>query len=178
MIDLLGKTWVSTAPYLRKKQDPLGGNLFIYTRAAKALLQIPSVSQTKKLPGVVLFHQNMRGRFTSVIQQPFAVQDVEFTVVGFDPDPADAGTKARLLSTSSQTAEWPCRLMPKAIHVTLHKNRSPWMYFLDLDDVSFYRFELYFYKFWWNLDFPRVSPFLVIDLCWGYLRWTHISPWG
>ena len=91
----------------------------------KALLQIPSVSQTKKLPGVVLFHQNMRGRFTSVIQQPFAVQDVEFTVVGFDPDPADAGTKARLLSTSSQTAEWPCRLMPKAIYVALHKNRSP-----------------------------------------------------
>ena len=88
----------------------------------------------------------MRGRFTSVIQQPFAVQDVEFTVVGFDPDPADAGTKARLLSTSSQTAEWPCRLMPKAIYVTLHKNRMPGMYFLDLDDVSFYTSELYFFK--------------------------------
>ena len=82
-------------------------------------MQVPSVSHTKKLPGVVLFHQNMRGRFTTLIQQPFAVQDVEFTIVGFDPDPADAGTKSRLLSTSSETAEWPCRLMPKAIYVKI-----------------------------------------------------------
>ena len=77
------------------------------------------VSQTKKLPGIVLFHHNMRVRFTTTIQQPFAVQDVEGTVVGFDPDPADDGTKSRLLSTSSRTAEWPCRLMPKAIYVKI-----------------------------------------------------------
>ena len=70
----------------------------------------------------------MRGRFTTLIQQPFAVQDVEFTIVGFDPDPADAGTKSRLLSTSSQKAEWPCRLMPKAIYVAPRKNRPPWGY--------------------------------------------------
>ena len=85
----------------------------------KELLQIPNVSQTKKLPGIVLFHHNMRVRFTTTIQQPFAVQDVEGTVVGFDPDPADGGTQSRLRSTSSQTAEWPCRLMPKAIYVKI-----------------------------------------------------------
>ena len=44
---------------------------------------------------------------------------MEFTIVGFDPDTADVGTKSRLLSTSSQTAEWPCRLMPKAFGMFL-----------------------------------------------------------
>ena len=115
----MGKTWVSRAPYPRKNRILWRVHLLIYTRVDKALLQVPSVSHTKKLPGVVLFHQNMRGRFTTLIQQPFAVQDVEFTIVGFDPDPADAGTKSRLLSTSSETAEWPCRLMPKAIYVKI-----------------------------------------------------------
>ena len=85
----------------------------------KQLLQVPNISQTKKLPGVVLFHLNMRVRFTTTIQQPFAVQDVEATVVGFDPDPNDHGLKARLQATSSQTAEWPCALMPHAIYVKI-----------------------------------------------------------
>ena len=70
------------------------------------LLQIANVSQTKRLPGIVLFHQHMRMRFTTTIQQPFGVQDVECTVVGFDPDPADTSLQARLLSTSTPTAEW------------------------------------------------------------------------
>ena len=83
------------------------------------LLQIPNVSQTKRLPGIVLFHQHMRMRFTTTIQQPFAVQDVECTVIGFDPDPADTSLQARLLSTSTPTAEWTCKLMPKAIYVKL-----------------------------------------------------------
>ena len=40
-------------------------------------------------------------------------------MVGFDPDPADEGTKARLRSTSSQTAKLTCRLMRKAIYVKI-----------------------------------------------------------
>ena len=84
------------------------------------LLRIPSIQKTKRLPPVVLFHLGMRMRFTTTIQQPFAVQDVEGTVVGFDPDPADLTTKARLHThATSHAAEFACPLMPKAIYVKL-----------------------------------------------------------
>ena len=63
--------------YVQAVDEPLGSAPNTSTGDFyKALLQVPNVSQTKKLPGVVLFHQNMRGRFTTLIQQPFAVQDV------------------------------------------------------------------------------------------------------
>ena len=45
------------------------------------LLRIPSLQKTKRLPPVVLFHVGMRVRLTTTIQQPFAVQDVEGTVI-------------------------------------------------------------------------------------------------
>eukprot|EP00959_Pyramimonas_sp_CCMP1952_P375125 7856180-Pyramimonas_sp.AAC.1 len=62
----------------------------------------------------------MRVRLTTTIQQPFAVQDVEGTVVGFDLDPADLATETKLRSPSaSHTAEFACPLMPKAIYVKL-----------------------------------------------------------
>jgi len=84
------------------------------------LLRVSSIQKTKRLPPVVLFHFGMRVRLTTTIQQPFAVQDVEGTVVGFDPDPADFGAKARLRSPSrSHAGEFVCRLMPKAIYVKL-----------------------------------------------------------
>ena len=53
------------------------------------LLKIPSLSSTKRLPGVVLWHHGMRMRFTTTLQQPFAVQDVECTAVGFEQDSKD-----------------------------------------------------------------------------------------
>ena len=84
------------------------------------LLRIPSIQKTKRLPPVMLFHYGMRVRLATTIQQPFAVQDVEGTVVGFDADPADSTTKARLhFPATSHTAEFVCSLMPKAIHVKL-----------------------------------------------------------
>lgn len=84
------------------------------------LLRIPSIQKTKRLPPVVLFHYGMRVRLTTTIQQPFAVQDVEGTVVGFDPDPADLTTKTRIRSpAAAHTAEFACPLMPKAIYVKL-----------------------------------------------------------
>ena len=51
----------------------------------EGLLRIPSIQKTKRLPPLVLFHLGMRVRLTTTIQQPFAVQEVEGTVVGFDP---------------------------------------------------------------------------------------------
>ena len=53
------------------------------------LLKIPSISTTKRLPAVVLWHQGMRMRFTTTLQQPFGVQDVECTVVAFEPGDND-----------------------------------------------------------------------------------------
>jgi hypothetical protein len=90
------------------------------------LLRITSIQKTKRLPPVVLFHYGMRVRLTTTIQQPFAVQDVEGTVVGFDPDPADLATRTRLRSSAaSHTAEFACSLMPKAIYVKLDECDLP-----------------------------------------------------
>ena len=84
------------------------------------LLRIPSIQKTKRLPPVVLFHLGMRIRLTTTIQQPFAVQDVEGTVVGFDPDPVDFTTTARLMpAASSHEGNFVCPYMPKAIYVKL-----------------------------------------------------------
>ena len=84
------------------------------------LLRIASIQKSKRLPPVVLFHYGMRVRLTTTIQQPFAVQDVEGTVVGFDPDPADHATKSRLRSlATSHAAEFACPMLPKAIYVKL-----------------------------------------------------------
>jgi len=89
-------------------------------RCYEDMLRIPSIQKTKRLPPAVLFHLGMRVRLTTTIQQPFAVQDVESTVVGFDPDPADSITTTRLRAqASSHAGDFACRLMPKAIYVKL-----------------------------------------------------------
>ena len=82
------------------------------------LLQIPSLSTTKRLPGVVLWHHGMRMRFTTTLQQPFAVQDVECTVVGFEPDDKD---KHAHVAADAQHChgEHVCEFMPKAIYVKI-----------------------------------------------------------
>ena len=90
------------------------------TKAAffEELLQIPSLSTTKRLPAVVLWHHGMRVKFTTTLQQPFAVQDVEGTVVGFEPDDKDDDAKAALDAQHCQ-GEHVCALMPKAIYVKI-----------------------------------------------------------
>ena len=84
----------------------------------RQLLRIPSIQTTKRLPGTVLFHVGMRMRFTTTLQQPFAVQDVDCTVVGFDPDDSD---KAAQVEVDSQcgSGEYACTYMPKAIYVKI-----------------------------------------------------------
>ena len=82
------------------------------------MLRVHSLSQTKRLPGVVLFHHGMRMRLTTTIADaaPFAVQDVECTVVGFDVDAADSINSS--LRTAAST-EMLCTRLPKAIYVKL-----------------------------------------------------------
>ena len=82
------------------------------------LLKIPSLSSTKRLPAVVLWHHGMRMKFTTTLQQPFAVQDVECTVVGFEPDDIDHDSKAAIDAKHCQ-GEHVCEFMPKAIYVKI-----------------------------------------------------------
>lgn len=82
------------------------------------ILKIPSLQKTKRLPAVFLFHVGMRMRFTTTIQQPFAVQDVECTVMGFDPDDLDKETQSRV-DAGRGAGEWTCSYMPKAIYVKI-----------------------------------------------------------
>ena len=78
------------------------------------LLKIPNLSSTKRLPAVVLWHHGMRMKFATTLQQPFAVQDVECTVGGFEPDDKDHKAKAAIDAQHCQ-GEHVCALMPKAI---------------------------------------------------------------
>jgi len=82
------------------------------------LLRIPSLSSTKRLPAVFLWHHGMRMKFTTLLQQPFAVQDVECTVVGFEPDDKDHDTKAAMDAQHCQ-GEHVCEYMPKTIYVKI-----------------------------------------------------------
>ena len=82
------------------------------------LLKIPSLSSTKRLPAVVLWQHGMRMKFSTTLQQPFAVQDVECTVVGFEPDEKDHDAKAAIDAQHCQ-GEHVCEFMPKAIYVKI-----------------------------------------------------------
>ena len=46
------------------------------------ILKIPSLSSTKRLPAFALWHYGMRVKFTTTLQQPFAVQDVYMAYQG------------------------------------------------------------------------------------------------
>ena len=76
----------------------------------------------------------MRMRLTTTLQQPFAVQDTECTVLGFDPDPVDQHIKSKIRATSS--LEMICTRMPKAIYVKLDDSD---MQFLPPAPCAFHR---------------------------------------
>ena len=82
------------------------------------LLRIPSIQKTKRLPAAVLFHQGMRMRFTTTIQQPFVVQEVDCSVVGFGPDDLDTAAQVEVDSKCT-SGEYVCTYMPKAIYVKI-----------------------------------------------------------
>ena len=82
------------------------------------LLKIPSISYTKRLPAVCLWHYGMRAKFSTTLQQPFAVQDVECTVVGFEPDERDYDAKAAMDARTCR-GEHVCTYIPKAIYVKI-----------------------------------------------------------
>ena len=67
---------------------------------------------------MVVHHLGMRMKLSTTLQQPFAVQDVECTVVGFEPDEKDHDAKAALDAHHCQ-GEHVCAYMPKAIYVKI-----------------------------------------------------------
>ena len=83
------------------------------------LLQVPSMSRTKRLPGLCCFHMHQRVRFTANIAPPFATQDTEGTIVGFDPDHRDTHALLSLRSNQFSTGEVQLRYMPKAVYVKI-----------------------------------------------------------
>ena len=85
----------------------------------KDLLRVPSVQHTGRLPGVAFWHYGMRVRFTTTLQAPFAVQDVEGQVVGFEPHPSDPSTRDRMQCSSDGHAEHPCGAMPLCVYVKI-----------------------------------------------------------
>ena len=94
---MLARTSARTAGQTLFYMQAVDHPITLMQRASKEslheeLLRIPSISTTKRLLGVVLWHQGMRMRFTTTLQQPFAVQDVECTVVGFEPADQDKDT--------------------------------------------------------------------------------------
>ena len=82
------------------------------------ILHIASLSATKRLPAVVLWHHGMRMKFSTTLQQPFAVQDVECTVVGFEPDDIDHEAKAAQDAHGCQ-GEHVCAYLPKACNILM-----------------------------------------------------------
>ena len=78
---------------------------------------MPSVQQIGRLLGITFWHYDMRVRFTKTLQAPFAVQDVEGQVVGFEPDPSDPSTQEEMQCSSEGAAEHPCGVMPLCIYV-------------------------------------------------------------
>ena len=105
--------------YVQAVDEPKGVSTTMHPRdLLQDMLRVPSLSQTKRLPGVVLFHHGMRMRLTTTISDaaPFAVQDVECTVVGFDVEAADSINSSLRTATST---EMRCTRLPKAVYVKL-----------------------------------------------------------
>jgi len=83
------------------------------------LLQVPSMSRTKRLPGLCCFHVQQKVRFTANVAPPFATQDTEGTVVGFDPDPRDVSAYMSLGQNLYPTGEVQLQYMPTAVYVRI-----------------------------------------------------------
>ena len=60
-------------------------------------------------------------RLTTTLQQPFAVQDVEATVVGFEPDTTDTRCITVLQRPDTSCGEHRCTRMPAAIYCKLEE---------------------------------------------------------
>ena len=80
----------------------------------KQMLQVPSLSTTKRIAGICVFHVGMRVRFTATVLPPWAVQDTTGTIVA-----ADFAPSTKLPDRSSIPTELLLQHQPRAIYVKL-----------------------------------------------------------
>ena len=80
------------------------------------ILTVPSVALTKRLPGWVMLHPQMRVRLTTQVLPPWAVQDTTGTVMEIDLSARD---RQRMKSTeySNLAAEMVLEELPHGVYV-------------------------------------------------------------
>ena len=84
------------------------------------MLKVPNLNTTKRLPGIVCFHLNMRIRLTGSVLPPWAVQDSSGTIINIDLHPLDRQSLARLHGRTALE----------------HKLQHPPTSYVKLDDVD------------------------------------------
>ncbi len=92
----------------------------IYERA----LGVPSLPTTSRLPGIVLFHLNMRVRLTTQVLPPWAVQDTTGTIMEIDlcdPDREQLKEKMDANDDARMDSELCLSQLPKGFCVELDK---------------------------------------------------------
>ena len=75
----------------------------------RSLLQVPSLTKTKRLPGFCVLHVGMEVRLTTTLANPWAVQDATATVLEIHGDDRNMNSPEILLDE-----------LPPAVLVRLH----------------------------------------------------------
>ena len=97
----------------RAPTDAAAQNLF------HALLQVPSLTKTKRLPAFCLVHVGMEVRLLTTLDMPYAVQDATATVLEIQWATHDAMAQ-QYMSSAAKPAELLVEQLPLAVLVRLH----------------------------------------------------------
>ena len=84
------------------------------------MLAVPSVGATKRLPGWVMLHPQMRVRLTTQVLPPWAVQDATGVIMEIDLSPRDR-QRIRSSNDSQLVAEMVLEEVPPGVYVKLDK---------------------------------------------------------
>ena len=85
----------------------------------RSLLQVPSLTKTKRLPAFCLLHVGMEVRLTTTLDQPYAVQDATATVLEIHYAEHDAAAQ-QYMRSAAQPEEVLLDQLPVAVLVRLH----------------------------------------------------------
>ena len=85
----------------------------------RSLLQVPSLTKTKRLPAFCLLHVGMEVRLTTTLDQPYAVQDATATVLEIHYAEHDAAAQ-QYMRSAAQLQEVLLDQLPVAVLVRLH----------------------------------------------------------
>ena len=84
-----------------------------------ALLQVPSLTKTKRLPAFCLLHVGMEVRLTTTLEMPYAIQDALGTVLEIQYAQHDAVAQ-QYMSSVVPDAEILLEQLPTAVLIRLH----------------------------------------------------------